>query len=47
MRIDQVYTSSQLDEAWITEDPIYKAFRRIGRRIISEQEAALPSSPSC
>ena len=41
MRIDQVYTSSRLDESWITEDPIYQAFRRIGRRMVNEQEAAL------
>ena len=41
MRIDQVYKSSRQDESWITEDPIYRAFCRIGRRMVNEQEAAL------
>ena len=41
MRIEQVYTKKTNQDAWLTEDPIYRAFRRIGRKIVQEQEAAL------
>jgi hypothetical protein len=41
MRIEQVYTKKTNQDAWLTEDPIYRAFRSIGRKIVSEQEAAL------
>ena len=41
MRIEQVYTRKTNQDAWLTEDPIYRAFRRIGRKMVKEQEAAL------
>ena len=41
MRIEQVYTRKTNQDAWLTEDPIYRTFRNIGRQIVSEQEAAL------
>jgi hypothetical protein len=40
MRVNQVYQTRSHDR-WITDDPIYQAFRRIGSRMVSEQEAAL------